>query len=191
MTDTLILCKSLVDFGEALKKDCPKNDCVVYRNIYERYCEEYADYQRIKTAIPDLSEATVRALEHAIRTSEKELYGMWFDNYAVLKQRAALGMACESTPKPKADRGGATVFEAITKDAATLAALLGSLPELEELAADVLTRYHAERDGEENVGRVLPPEYCFFTGDGKHNHFTIGWQDTETWGWTLESPYED
>lgn len=65
------------------------------------------------------------------------------------------------------------------------------LPELAELAADVLTRYHAERDGEENVGRVLPAEYCFFTGDGKHNHFTIGWQDTETWGWTLESPYED
>ena len=65
------------------------------------------------------------------------------------------------------------------------------LPELEELAADVLTRYHAERDGEENVGRVLPPEYCFFTGDGKHNHLTIGWQDTETWGWTLESPYEN
>ena len=65
------------------------------------------------------------------------------------------------------------------------------LPELEALAADVLTRYHAERDGEENVGRVLPLEYCFFTGDGKHNHFTIGWQDTETWGWTLESPYED
>lgn len=65
------------------------------------------------------------------------------------------------------------------------------LPELEALAADVLIRYHAERDGEENVGRVLPAEYCFFTGDGKHNHFTIGWQDTETWGWTLESPYED
>ena len=34
------------------------------------------------------------------------------------------------------------------------------------LAADVLTRYRAERDGEENVGRVLPAEYCFFTGDG-------------------------
>ena len=65
------------------------------------------------------------------------------------------------------------------------------LPELEQLVADVLTRYHAEKSGEENVGRVLPPEYCFFTGDGKHNHFTEGWQDTETWGWTLESPYEN
>lgn len=65
------------------------------------------------------------------------------------------------------------------------------LPELKALAADVLTRYHAEKNGEENVGRVLPPEYCFFTGDGKHNRFTAGWRDTETWGWTLESPYEN
>lgn len=63
--------------------------------------------------------------------------------------------------------------------------------ELKRLAADVLTRYHAEKSGEENVGRVLPAEYCFFTGDGKHNHFTIGWRDTDTWDWTLESPYED
>lgn len=63
--------------------------------------------------------------------------------------------------------------------------------ELKRLAADVLTRYHAEKSGEENVGRVLPAEYCFFTGDGKHNYFTIGWRDTDAWGWTLESPYKD
>lgn len=93
MRDTLILSKSLAEFGEALKKECPNNDCCIYRNIYERYCEEYADYNRIKRAFADLSEATVRTLEHAIRTSKKELYAMWFENYAVLKQRAALGMA--------------------------------------------------------------------------------------------------
>ena len=44
MTDTLILFKPLAEFGEALKKECPNNDCVIYRNVYERYCEEYADY---------------------------------------------------------------------------------------------------------------------------------------------------
>lgn len=43
------------------------------------------------------------------------------------------------------------------------------------LAADVLTRYRAERDGEENVGRVLPAE----------------WKSTDRFGWTLESPYTD
>lgn len=100
MTDTLILFRPLAEFGEALKKECPNNDCTIYRNIYERYCEEYADYKRIKEAFTDLSEATARALEHAIRTSEKELYAMWFDNYAVLKQRAALGMDYANT-KPE------------------------------------------------------------------------------------------
>lgn len=63
--------------------------------------------------------------------------------------------------------------------------------EFAQLAADVLTRYRAERDGEENVGRVLPAEYCFFTGDGKHNYFTSEWKSTDCFGWTLESPYTD
>ena len=65
------------------------------------------------------------------------------------------------------------------------------LPELERIAADVLTRYHEEKSGGENVGRVLPAEYCFFTGDGERNYFTAEWQGAETWGWTLSSPYDD
>lgn len=130
MTNTLILFKPLADFGEALKNECPQNDCIVYRNIYERYCEEYADYKRITEAFADLSEATIRALEHAIRQSELELYKMWAENYAVLKRRAALGMSAGSeTPKPA--KTAATVFDAITKDATTLAGLLRSLPVLE------------------------------------------------------------
>lgn len=131
MTDTLILCKPLADFGEALKKDCPKNDCTIYRSIYERYCEEYADYKRIKEAFADLSEATVRALEHAIRTSEKELYAMWFENYAVLKQRAALGMAYGNAKPKRTEQDGGTMFDAITKDKQTLAAFIRSLPVIE------------------------------------------------------------
>lgn len=65
------------------------------------------------------------------------------------------------------------------------------LPELATLAADVLIRYHAERGGKTNVGRVLPAEYLYFTGDGRNNHFTIGWKDAETWDWSLRNPYDD
>lgn len=61
--------------------------------------------------------------------------------------------------------------------------------EFKEIAADVLTRYRAEKDGKTDVGRVLPAEYCFFTGDGERNHFTIGWKDRKKWDWTLDSPY--
>ena len=62
--------------------------------------------------------------------------------------------------------------------------------ELKSLAADVLTRHNAEKEGKENVGRVIPPEYLFFTGDGERNSFTKDWKSAETWEWTLESPYE-
>ena len=65
------------------------------------------------------------------------------------------------------------------------------LPELSALAADVLTRYHAERDGEEDCGRVLPAEYVFFTGDGQHNYFASEWSGTTVYKWTLTNPYED
>lgn len=131
MADTLILFKPLADLGEALKKECPKNDCMVYRNVYERYCEEYADYKRITEAFTDLSEVTIRALEHAIRQSELELYKMWAENYAVLKRRAALGMSAGNEPPKPAKAAAATVFEAVTKDAATLAGMLAALPVIE------------------------------------------------------------
>ena len=57
-----------------------------------------------------------------------------------------------------------------------------------ELARDVLTRWQTE----EQVGRVLPKEYLYFTGDGKHNHFKKTWSATApTWDWSLESPYTE
>ena len=65
------------------------------------------------------------------------------------------------------------------------------ITELSELTADVLTRYHAERGGETDAGRVLPAEYVFFTGDGKNNHFTAEWKSEAVYQWTLKNPYED
>lgn len=65
------------------------------------------------------------------------------------------------------------------------------LPELEELALDVIERWLDEKDGETEVGRVLPREYLFFTGDGKHNHFRTEWDGGQAWDWSLQSPYEE
>ena len=65
------------------------------------------------------------------------------------------------------------------------------LPEFEELAADVLKRWQAERDGQADVGRVLPPEYQYFEGWGGRNWFSVKWKSQEFWGWELPSPYED
>lgn len=57
------------------------------------------------------------------------------------------------------------------------------------LAADVCERWNLEKAGQAEVGRVLPKEYLYFTGDGEFNHFTIEWKGTEIWDWSLGSPY--
>lgn len=43
------------------------------------------------------------------------------------------------------------------------------------VARDVLERHKLEKETGVVSGRVLPAEYCFFVGDGKHNWFTTEW----------------
>lgn len=63
--------------------------------------------------------------------------------------------------------------------------------DLYTLAGDVLSRWNSEKNGIENVGRVLPKEYTYFTGDGKHNYFRNAYRGGTVWDFTLESPYEN
>lgn len=58
------------------------------------------------------------------------------------------------------------------------------------LARDVLARWVDEHNGAADVGRTLPREYCFFTGDGWHNSFTTEHQGGTEYDWSLPSPYE-
>lgn len=64
-------------------------------------------------------------------------------------------------------------------------------PELKALCEDVLVRWYQEKDGKTDVGRVLPSNYLFFTGDGQHNHFRNAYKNGDIWTWDYESPYED
>lgn len=64
-------------------------------------------------------------------------------------------------------------------------------PELKALCEDVLARWYQEKDGKTDVGRVLPSNYLFFTGDGQHNHFRNAYKNGDIWTWDYESPYED
>lgn len=66
--------------------------------------------------------------------------------------------------------------------------------DLLDLAYDVLSRWYMEKEtGEIDSGRILPKEYCFFHGDGKHNHFRDAYrfEDANMWDWSLNSPYEE
>lgn len=57
------------------------------------------------------------------------------------------------------------------------------------LAYDVLDRWAAEQSGAADVGRVLPAEYLYFVGDGKHNYFTAVYRSGVYYTWELPDVY--
>lgn len=62
--------------------------------------------------------------------------------------------------------------------------------EFYELACDVLTRWQLEKTGIENVGRVLPKEYLYFTGRAGRNRFRTQYKGGAYWNWDCENPYQ-
>lgn len=94
----------------------------------------------------------------------------------------------------RVDASGQTIEEVVTApeqfDGYRPAGKWGECPQRHlDLAADVMTRWNAEKDGAEEVGRVLPADYLYFIGDGKRNHFSIEWKSTDYWDWSLYDPY--
>lgn len=69
--------------------------------------------------------------------------------------------------------------------------------ELYDLAEDILIRWNKEKNGIEDVGRVLPQDYVFFAGDGEHNYFRNKFSgDYDVWDYDytnsgLRNPYPD
>lgn len=64
-------------------------------------------------------------------------------------------------------------------------------PETLALVEDVLDRWELEKTAVGDVGRVLPKEYVFFEGDGRHNYFRTEYKGGTIWDWSLNSPYEE
>ena len=64
--------------------------------------------------------------------------------------------------------------------------------DLRVIVEDVLWKWTLERNGHTDVGRVLPNNYFWFNGDGKHNYFrdTYETYKAHIWDYSLESPYE-
>ena len=60
------------------------------------------------------------------------------------------------------------------------------------LAQDVLDRWYREKAGETDVGRVLPPEYKWYGGNGRYNTFRDAYEGPcNYWNYSLPSPYEN
>ncbi len=62
--------------------------------------------------------------------------------------------------------------------------------DLLSLSYDVLTRWASEKQGQTDVGRVLPSDYLWYTGNGLHNLFRNSYSGKSHWNYSLPSPYE-
>lgn len=63
--------------------------------------------------------------------------------------------------------------------------------ELLMISQDVLYRWGMETRCIGSVGRVLPKEFIYFSGDGNINHFRTEYYGGTVWDWSLPSPYEE
>lgn len=61
--------------------------------------------------------------------------------------------------------------------------------ELLSLAQDVILRWELEKLDVGDVGRVLPEDYLYFSGNGSRNRFRKTYKSKKYWDWSLESPY--
>ena len=61
--------------------------------------------------------------------------------------------------------------------------------DLTALARDVLYRWSLEKQGQTDVGRVLPSGYCWYSGDGHHNYFRNTYYGQGAIWFGLTSPY--
>jgi len=68
------------DLGLLLEKDCPSNDCRVYRNIF-RMCRELDEQVTLLSGWPR------KTVESELRKQYFELEGMYLMNYAVKQYR--------------------------------------------------------------------------------------------------------
>lgn len=64
--------------------------------------------------------------------------------------------------------------------------------ELYWIAHDVLCRWNMEKNGMEDVGRVIPQDYQWFHGENGENYFRNEYSgDFDTWDYSMPSPYDD
>lgn len=73
----------LYHLGKQLEKDCPENDCEIYRNIF-RMAKE------LDESLDSLGGCTAEVVQRELCSQVRELRRMYFENYAIKKYREAV-----------------------------------------------------------------------------------------------------
>lgn len=84
--------KEIYALGLALNQDCPSNDCIIFRNLFNMARE-------LDGAIEVVDGYPAMVMRGKLRENILELKRMWEENYAILAYRAQHGTEGE-TPRP-------------------------------------------------------------------------------------------
>ena len=91
----------------------------------------------------------------------------------------------------RVDAGGGSIAQVVTAKSQFAYSDAPVWDNLLWIAKDVLARWNAEQNGDTSSGRVLPQDYKWFIGDGKHNYFRNKYDgEYDVWDYSLPSPYE-
>lgn len=151
---------------------------------------EFGNSKGVSKSAERISAETPSGLEDAILIA-KVLYGECC--WCSAEQQAAVVWTILNRVDAGSDAGfGDSIAEVVT--APLQFAFSPNAPVLDhllEIAEDVLGRWVLEKDGVEDVGRILPGDYYWFSGDGVVNYFRNWYRGgTAYWDWSLLSPYE-
>ena len=140
---------------------------------------------------PDEPEITLSPeLETAAVMAAKVIYGESRGIYSITEQACIVWTICN-----RVDAGYGDIASVITQPYQF--AYNKNYPtvddygrDLVELSRDVLMRWQREKNGESEVGRVLPQGYLWYSGNGRHNYFRNNYYNLrDVWDYSLPSPY--
>ena len=162
------------------------------------------------TTETDVVDVTTPVVEETETKSEEELveenlYTQYYTEQDALDIAKVLYHECRGVPSKTEQACVAwTVLNRVDKDNSTVYSVVRAphqfafyedapvRDELLDLAYDVLERWNREKNGETDVGRVLPEEYIFFYGRDGRNHFRDNYKGSyNIWDYSLDSPYEN
>ncbi len=119
----------------------------------------------------------------------KTIYGEAGSIKSVTEQACVAWTVCNHVDEPSLQVD--SIKEALTKPGRFY--YKSSFPANEELiwlARDVLERWNMEKLGYNGPGCVLPKDYLYYSGDGKHNYFRNAYRGGTRWDYSLPSPYK-
>ena len=87
--DGLCLCPGMVYVAEHLMEECPEDDCKVFLNIFNDYCQSVNQYMRIKQE--GITVTLDMAMYNGLVKRRTALDFMYFNNFAISRYRVKLG----------------------------------------------------------------------------------------------------